>query len=80
MGMEEGGVVTEQGALPFSPIPGSTDRKPIMATPGEVVVDKGTTEWYGQKFFANLKKKAGEERMALEIQKRQPQGAIPVGA
>lgn len=80
MAMEEGGIVPEQGALPVSPIPGSTDRKPILATPGEAVVDKGTVEWYGQKFFADLKKKAGEQRMALEIQKRQPQAALPVGA
>lgn len=80
MGMEEGGIVPEQGALPISPIPGSTDRKPILATPGEAIVDKSTTEWFGQKFFAGLKEKAGKERMALEIQKRQPQGAIPVGA
>jgi hypothetical protein len=78
--MEEGGIVPEEGALPISPIPGSTDRKPILATPGEAVVDLDTTRWYGEKFFADLKKKASEQRMALEIQKRQPQGAIPMGA
>lgn len=78
--MEEGGIVPERGALPVSPIPGSTDRKPILATPGEAIVDVDTTRWYGEKFFADLKKKAGEQRMALEIQKRQPQAAIPMGA
>jgi hypothetical protein len=78
--MEEGGIVSEQGALPVAPVPGSTDRKPILATPGEAIVDKPTVEWFGQKFFHDLKKKAGDARMAIEIEKRQPRGAIPVGA
>ena len=79
--MEGGGQVTEQGALPVSPIPGSTDRKPMMATPGEVVVPKDVAEWKGLEFFEKLKVQSREKRMAIEIEKRQPpQMALPVGA
>jgi hypothetical protein len=80
----EGGVVPEQGALPVSPIPGSTDRKVIIATPGEFVVPKDVTEWKGIEFFEKMATKSREDRMAIEIEKRQPQQppqqAIPVGA
>jgi hypothetical protein len=82
-GLEAGGVVPEQGALPISPIPGSTDRKAIMATPGEFVVPKDVTEWKGIEFFEKLASKSREDRMAIEIEKRAPQQppqAIPVGA
>lgn len=77
--MEKGGPVTEQGALPAPPMAGSTDRKLMMATPGEYVVPKHVVQWKGQEFFEKLKNKANEELMAIEIQKRQPQGALPVG-
>lgn len=79
--MEEGGIVPEAGALPISPLPGSTDRKPILATPGEAIVDKETTDWFGQKFFHDLKRKANDQRMAIEIEKRRPpQQALPMMA
>lgn len=84
--MQAGGVVPEQGALPISPIPGGTDRAPLLATPGEVVVPKDVVDWKGQEFFHKLNTKVRDDVMAIEIQKRtppgqqpQPQGAIPVG-
>jgi len=95
MAMQEGGVVPEQGALPASPIPGGTDRKLLMATPGEVVVPKDVVEWKGQEYFHKLTNKTREEVMAIEIEKRRPpappmpvqaalapprqQSALPVG-
>jgi hypothetical protein len=83
--MQEGGVVPEQGALPISPVPGGTDRKLLLATPGEVVVPKDVVEWKGQEFFHKLNTKVRDEVMAIEIEKRTPPGqqmqqAIPVGA
>ncbi len=75
--MEGGGVVPEKGALPVPPLVGSTDRKLLMATPGEFVVPKHVVEWKGQEFFHKLEKKAHEERMGIEMEKR---GAIPAGA
>ena len=80
--MEEGGIVPEKGALPVSPVPGSTDRKPILATPGEAIVPKDVVEWKGQEFFEKLKKQSRDQRMAVEIEKRraQPVAAIQMGA
>ena len=78
-GLAEGGVVPEKGALPISPIPGSTDRKPILATPGEFVVPKDVVNWKGQEFFHKLMAKTRDDVMAIEVQKRQPQQALPVG-
>lgn len=82
MPLQEGGIVPERGALPVSPIPGSTDRQPAILTPGEAVVPKDVVEWKGQEFFEKLKKQAREQRMAVEIEKRkaQPQMAVPMGA
>lgn len=77
MAMEEGGVVPEAGALPISPIPGSTDRKVGLLTPGEHVIDKSTAEWFGQKHFYDLKKKAQEQRRAIELENS---GAVPMNA
>ena len=57
----------EHGALPISPIPGSTDRKPILATPGEFVVDRDTVRWKGEEFFHKLKAKAAEQRQAIPM-------------
>lgn len=78
--MQEGGIVSEKGALPISPLVGSTDRKPMMATPGEFVVPKDVVEWKGQEFFHKLTAKTRDDVMAIEVQKRQPQQALPIGA
>jgi hypothetical protein len=78
--MQEGGIVPEAGALPVSPIPGSTDRTPILATPGEAIIPQDVVAWKGQEFFEKLKKSSREAAMAIEIQKRQPMQALPVGA
>jgi len=64
---EDGGVVPEEGALPISPVPGSTDRKPILATPGEFVVDKDTVSWKGEEFFHKLMAKAKEARTGIPV-------------
>jgi hypothetical protein len=93
MPLQEGGTVPEKGALPVSPIPGSTDRQfaaiapaagrpELILTPGEQVVPKDVVEWKGQEFFEKLKKQSREQRMAVEIEKRraQPQQAVPMRA
>lgn len=46
-----GGNVTSRGALPTSPIPGSTDTKPALLTPGEFVIPKDVVDFKGQDFF-----------------------------
>lgn len=46
-----GGNVTNRGALPSSPIPGSTDTKPALLTPGEFVMPKDVVDFKGQDFF-----------------------------
>lgn len=46
-----GGNVTQRGALPVSPIPGSTDTKPALLTPGEFVIPKDVVDFKGQDFF-----------------------------
>lgn len=76
----EGGIVPDEAAIPALAGPGSTDTAPVMTTPGEAIVDKRTTEWFGEKFFHDLKKKANTQRMAIEIEKRQPQQALPMMA
>jgi hypothetical protein len=79
--MQAGGVVPEQGALPASPIPGGTDRKLLMATPGEVVVPKDVVEWKGQEFFHKLNTKVRDDVMAIEIEKRRlPAPPMPMQA
>jgi hypothetical protein len=49
--MSQGGNVTARGALPSSPIPGSTDTKPALLTPGEWVMPKDVVDFKGQEFF-----------------------------
>ena len=39
------------GALPKSPIPGSTDTKPALLTPGEFVMPKDVVDFKGQDYF-----------------------------
>lgn len=79
--IQEGGVIPEQGALPISPVPGSTDRKLMLTTPGEFVVPKDVVDWKGQEFFHKLARKSREEAITVEIEKRQqPRQALPVGA
>lgn len=46
-----GGNVTTKGALPVSPIPGSTDTKPALLTPGEFVMPKDVVDFKGQDYF-----------------------------
>jgi hypothetical protein len=47
----QGGNVTSRGALPTSPIPGSTDTKPALLTPGEFVMPKDVVDFKGQDYF-----------------------------
>lgn len=58
---EHGGAVTRQGALPVSPIPGSTDTKPAMLTPGEFVIPRDAAEWKGHEHWYKKIDKAREE-------------------
>lgn len=49
-----GGPVPGEGALPVSPIHGSTDTQPAMLTPGEWVIPKDVVEWKGHEFFHKM--------------------------
>jgi len=45
--MFSGGPVTAKGALPVGSIPGTTDRKPAILTPGEFVIPKDVVDHLG---------------------------------
>lgn len=65
-----GGNVTSRGALRYSPIPGSTDTKPAMLTPGEFVVPKDVVQHLGAEHFHRLVDKTREksnERRAIPV-------------
>lgn len=67
----QGGNVTSRGALARSPIPGSTDTKPALLTPGEFVIPKDVVDFKGQDFFHRLvdtSRQAKNKRMAIPIQ------------
>jgi hypothetical protein len=64
----EGGAVPD-GTVPpgASPTGGQAiDDVPARLTAGEYVTDKDTVQWYGQKFFVNLKLKAQQEKAKME--------------
>jgi hypothetical protein len=75
MMMEKGGPVTEKGALPVSPVPGSTDRKPALLTPGEYVVPDDVVRFKGEEFFEKLISKSRENKTQMTQERQQ---AIPV--
>ena len=56
-----GGSVTSRGALSVSPIPGSTDTKPALLTPGEFVIPKDVVDYLGQEHFHKLIDKSREQ-------------------
>lgn len=58
---ERGGPVSSHGALPTSPVPGSTDTKPALLTPGEFVVPRDAAEWKGHEHWYKKIDKAREE-------------------
>lgn len=58
---ERGGPVSAHGALPTSPVPGSTDTKPAMLTPGEFVLPRDVAEWKGHEHWYKKIDKAREE-------------------
>jgi hypothetical protein len=65
-----GGNVTARGAFRYSPIPGSTDTKPAMLTPGEFVVPKDVVQHLGAEHFHRLVDKTREksnERRAIPV-------------
>lgn len=65
-----GGNVTENGAMPSSPIPGSTDRKPALLTPGEFVMPKDVVDFKGQDYFhrqIDSIRQAKNKRMAIPV-------------
>lgn len=66
----QGGNVTSRGALPRSPIPGSTDTKPALLTPGEFVIPKDVVDFKGQDFFHRLvdtTRQANNKRRAIPV-------------
>lgn len=56
-----GGNVSSRGAFRYSPIPGSTDTKPAMLTPGEFVVPKDVVQHLGAEHFHRLVDKTREK-------------------
>jgi hypothetical protein len=65
-----GGQVSARGALPASPIPGSTDTKPALLTPGEFVIPKDVVDHFGNEHFHKLIDSAREKanlRRAIPI-------------
>lgn len=59
-----GGAVSARGALPMSPIPGSTDTKPAMLTPGEFVIPHDVAAWKGHEHWYKQMDKARQEMAA----------------
>lgn len=65
-----GGQVMQKGALPTSPIPGSTDTKPALLTPGEFVIPKDVVDFKGQDHFHKMIDSVREnknKRMAIPL-------------
>lgn len=54
MFMSKGGPVPQKGALPMPLVPGSTDTKPAMLTPGEFVIPRDVVNHKGNEFFHKL--------------------------
>jgi len=66
-----GGSVTSKGAFTRSPIPGSTDTKPALLTPGEFVIPKDVVDYLGQEHFHKLIDKTrvqSNTRRAIPVQ------------
>lgn len=66
----QGGNVSHKGALPVSPIPGSTDTKPALLTPGEFVMPKDVVDFKGQDYFhrqIDSIRKQKNKRMAIPV-------------
>jgi hypothetical protein len=76
MMMEKGGPVTEKGALPVPVIPGSTDRKPALLTPGEYVLPVDVVRFKGEEFFEKLIAKSREDKQSMSQQRQ----GIPTAA
>lgn len=71
--MDTGGNVTAQGAYRTPPIPGSTDTKPAMLTPGEFVMPKDVVDFKGQDYFhrqIDSIRQAKNKRMAIPVMHR----------
>lgn len=69
--MFAGGPVTTQGALPVGSIPGTTDRKPALLTPGEFVVPHDAVVALGTEYWHKQVDKAREganKRRAIPVQ------------
>lgn len=69
--MYAGGPVTTRGALPLGAIPGTTDRKPAMLTPGEFVIPHDVVQHLGSEKLHKLIDKTREDankRRAIPIQ------------
>src|SRR5665213_1499287 len=65
-----GGQVMQKGARPTSPIPGSTDTKPALLTPGEFVMPRDVVQHLGNDHFHRLIDKTREKanlRRAIPI-------------
>lgn len=77
MMMEKGGPVTEKGALPVPIVPGSTDRKPALLTPGEYVVPQDVVRFKGEEFFEKLISKTRENKAQSTAERK---AAIPMAA
>jgi hypothetical protein len=68
--MFHGGPVSAKGALPVGSVPGSTDTKPAILTPGEFVVPKDAVDHMGTEYWHKQVDKAREtanKRRAIPV-------------
>jgi hypothetical protein len=69
--MYAGGPVTTRGALPVGSIPGTTDRKPAMLTPGEFVIPHDVVQHLGTEKLHKLidsTRENANKRRAIPVQ------------
>jgi len=69
--MYAGGPVTTRGALPVGAIPGTTDRKPAMLTPGEFVIPHDVVQHLGTEKLHKLidsTRENANKRRAIPVQ------------
>jgi hypothetical protein len=72
-GFSEGGTLVGPGGPTDDMIPGVVDgSQPVRLSSGERVQKASTRDWYGEKFFVDLDKKADKERAEFEADKLRP--------
>lgn len=65
-GFAEGGTITGPGGPTDDAVPAVVGQRPIRVSDGEEIVDAATRDWFGKKFFVDLKRKAQEGMKGTE--------------